>query len=259
MFHLRKLTLQNFRCFAHAELALEDDITVLFAENGGGKTSILWAISILLAGWLYHPPQTLSLKWRRDVRQERSERGQWQPKGGCTIRGDWELGGQTIQSSRTVEETRDRMVAGKSPTKQMVVDWQRKLNARGWAVPEWPVEHGGPGWSAAQRYIFREELQQAPAPQPLAFNVNMCGPVIIGFGTEEQKKRFLPRMAADTLSAFCLSEPNVGCDAGGQETRCELSPCGSFYILNGEKKWATSGALSGLFTVMAKQKFTDPK
>ena len=99
MFHLRKLTLQNFRCFAHAELALEDDITVLFAENGGGKTSILWAISILLAGWLYHPPQTLSLKWRRDVRQERSERGQWQPKGGCTIRGDWELGGQTIQDN----------------------------------------------------------------------------------------------------------------------------------------------------------------
>jgi alkylation response protein AidB-like acyl-CoA dehydrogenase len=79
------------------------------------------------------------------------------------------------------------------------------------------------------------------------------------FGNDEQKKRFLPLMAKSTLSAFCLSEPNVGCDAGGQETRCELSPCGKFYILNGEKKWATSGALSGLFTVMAKQKITDPK
>lgn len=79
------------------------------------------------------------------------------------------------------------------------------------------------------------------------------------FGNEEQKKRFLPRMATDTLSAFCLSEPNVGCDAGGQETRCEVSECGEYYILNGEKKWATSGALSGLFTVMAKQKIVDPK
>ncbi|MBL9150695.1 MAG: acyl-CoA dehydrogenase family protein [Phycisphaerae bacterium] len=77
------------------------------------------------------------------------------------------------------------------------------------------------------------------------------------FGNDEQKKRFLPRMAKDTLSAFCLSEPNVGCDAGGQETRCELSADGSHYILNGEKKWATSGALSGLFTVMAKQKVKD--
>lgn len=79
------------------------------------------------------------------------------------------------------------------------------------------------------------------------------------FGNEEQKKRFLPGMATDTLSAFCLSEPNVGCDAGGQETRCELSPCGEYYIINGEKKWATSGALSGLFTVMAKQRLKDPK
>ena len=79
------------------------------------------------------------------------------------------------------------------------------------------------------------------------------------FGNEEQKKRFLPRMATDALSAFCLSEPNVGCDAGGQETRCTVSECGNYYIVNGEKKWATSGALSGLFTVMAKQKITDPK
>jgi len=85
-----------------------------------------------------------------------------------------------------------------------------------------------------------------------------CKAVML-FGTEEQKKRFLPRMAKDTLSAFCLSEPNVGCDAGGQETRCELSPDGTHYILNGEKKWATSGALSGLFTVMAKQRMADGK
>lgn len=79
------------------------------------------------------------------------------------------------------------------------------------------------------------------------------------FGTPEQKQRFLPRLAKDTLSAFCLSEPNVGCDAGGQETHCEVSEDGQHFVLNGEKKWATSGALSGLFTVMAKQRVTDPK
>ncbi len=79
------------------------------------------------------------------------------------------------------------------------------------------------------------------------------------FGTDEQKKAWLPHLAKDWLSAFCLSEPNVGCDAGGQETRCELSPDGEHYILNGEKKWATSGAISGLFTVMAKQKMEGGK
>ena len=81
---------------------------------------------------------------------------------------------------------------------------------------------------------------------------------IMLFGTEEQKRSWLPQLARTGSRAFCLSEPNVGCDAGGQQTRCELSEDGQHYILNGEKKWATSGALSGLFTVMARQKLTDP-
>lgn len=82
---------------------------------------------------------------------------------------------------------------------------------------------------------------------------------IMLFGTEEQKQRFLPMVARERLSAFCLSEPNVGSDAAGQQTRCELNEDGSHYILNGEKKWSTSAALSGVFTVMAKQRLTDPK
>lgn len=85
-----------------------------------------------------------------------------------------------------------------------------------------------------------------------------CKAVML-FGTPEQKERWLPKLAREWLSAFCLSEPNVGCDAGGQETRCELSEDGTEFILNGEKKWATSGAISGLFTVMAKQKMADGK
>ena len=80
---------------------------------------------------------------------------------------------------------------------------------------------------------------------------------IMLFGNQAQKELWLPRLAKDRLSAFCLSEPNVGCDAGGQETRCDLSPDGEYYIINGEKKWATSAALSSLFTVMAKQRLKD--
>jgi acyl-CoA dehydrogenase family member 9 len=79
------------------------------------------------------------------------------------------------------------------------------------------------------------------------------------FGTEEQKRKWLPPLARESLSAFCLSEPNVGCDAGGQETYCTLSEDGEHYILNGEKKWATSAALSSMFTVMARQKIRDPR
>ncbi len=76
---------------------------------------------------------------------------------------------------------------------------------------------------------------------------------IMLFGNEAQKKEYLPKVARKYLSAFCLSEPQVGSDAAGQETRCVLSEDGSHYILNGEKKWSTSGAMSGMYTVMTKQ------
>src|SRR5829696_5350989 len=79
---------------------------------------------------------------------------------------------------------REKMVAGHHPSKDDLVTWSRVLNAKGWAVPHWPVEWGGTGWSPVQQYIFRDEMQQAPAPQPLAFGVNMVGPVIYTFGSD---------------------------------------------------------------------------
>ncbi len=85
-----------------------------------------------------------------------------------------------------------------------------------------------------------------------------CKAVML-FGNDEQKKKWLPHLAKDWVSAFCLSEPNVGCDAGGQETTFTKTEDGDFYIINGEKKWATSGAISGLFTVMARQQTPDGK
>jgi alkylation response protein AidB-like acyl-CoA dehydrogenase len=93
------------------------------------------------------------------------------------------------------EVTRRKMLAGKRPSKDEIVAWQRILNRQGWAVYNWPREWGGAGWSPVQQYIFQEELQQTPAPQPLAFGVTMVGPVIIAAGSEAQKKQFLPRIA----------------------------------------------------------------
>src|SRR5690348_3289007 len=93
------------------------------------------------------------------------------------------------------EEVRRNLIAGRHLSKHEIVNWQRVLNAKGWAVPHWPREWGGTDWSPVMQYIFVEELQQAPAPQPLPFGVNMVGPVIIAFGNPEQKRRFLPRIA----------------------------------------------------------------
>ncbi len=143
-------------------------------------------------------------------------------------------------------------------------------------IPEWVVkrlfdmgvlgmtitkEHGGLGLgiTSYNRVLRRIGRTCGSTAVLVSAHQSIGCKALMLFGNEEQKARFLPRMAKDALSAFCLSEPNVGCDAGGQETRCVLSDCGNFYILNGEKKWATSAALSALFTVMAKQKITDPK
>ena len=109
------------------------------------------------------------------------------------------------------ESIRTKLVEGRRLAKDDIVAWQRILNRQGWAVANWPAEWGGTGWSPVQQYIFQEELQLTPAPQPLGFGVTMVGPVMIAFGSEEQKKRFLPRIAnLDDWWCQGFSEPGVG-------------------------------------------------
>lgn len=124
-----------------------------------------------------------------------------------------------------------------------------------------PGEYGGLGLGITSYNRVLERIGRSCGSTAVMVSAHQsigCKAIML-FGTEEQKAKWLPHLAKDWLSAFCLSEPDVGCDAGGQRTRCELSDDGQFYILNGEKKWSTSGALSGLFTVMARQKLVDPK
>src|ERR1700739_1302135 len=87
------------------------------------------------------------------------------------------------------ESIRTKLVEGKKLAKDDIVIWQRILNKKGWAVANWPVEWGGTSWTPVQQYMFQEELQLAPAPQPLGFGVTMGGPVMVAFGSEEQEQR----------------------------------------------------------------------
>ena len=90
-----------------------------------------------------------------------------------------------------------------------VVAWHRILYDKGWVAPNWPKEHGGPGWSLTQKYIFDEELALAGAPRLVVFGINMCGPVLIGFGSKEQQARFLPPMLSANISGV-RAIPNRG-------------------------------------------------
>jgi alkylation response protein AidB-like acyl-CoA dehydrogenase len=136
-------------------------------------------------------------------------------------------------------EIRDRLNAGHSSRKQDIVEWQRILNKKGWAAYSWPKEWGGPGWSAVQRMIFLEEIQTYPAPEVNPFNITMLGPVLIQFGTDEQKQRFLPR-ARNVDDWWCqgFSEPGAGSDLAALKTAARRD--GDDYVVNGQKIWTST-------------------
>src|SRR5437016_3022999 len=136
------------------------------------------------------------------------------------------------------EKTRQKIIEGRHLDKDDYVTWQRILNAKGWAVPNWPVEWGGQDWSPVQQYIWLDEMQQAPAPSPLPFNVSMVGPVIAQFGDAAQKQKFLPRCAnLDDWWCQGFSEPGAGSDLASLRTSAKRD--GDRYIVNGQKTWTT--------------------
>jgi alkylation response protein AidB-like acyl-CoA dehydrogenase len=138
------------------------------------------------------------------------------------------------------EDTRTSVAEGREITKEQYVETQRALNAAGLAVPQWPVEWGGQDWTELQHYIWSEELQRAFVPQPLAFNASMIGPVIAHFGTEEQKKEFLPKTAnLDIWWSQGFSEPDAGSDLAGLRTTAVRD--GDHWVVNGQKTWTTLG------------------
>ena len=117
--------------------------------------------------------------------------------------------------------------------------WQDILAERGWLVYSWPVEHGGTGWSPVRRYIFEEEMGRANAPRIIPFGPKMVGPVIYTFGSDAQKSKYLPAIAAnETWWCQGYSEPDAGSDLASLRTRAIRR--GDHYVVNGTKTWTTS-------------------
>ena len=146
---------------------------------------------------------------------------------------------RTFMRTALPTDIRSKLVEGRRLKKDDLVVWQRILNAKGWAAPHWPAEWGGRNWTPTQHYIFLEEMQQAPAPPPLAFGVTMVGPVIIAFGSDAQKKRFLPRIAnLDDWWCQGFSEPGSGSDLASLKTSAKR--VNGNYVVNGLKTWTTA-------------------
>ncbi|MDR3455646.1 MAG: acyl-CoA dehydrogenase family protein [Rhodoferax sp.] len=131
-----------------------------------------------------------------------------------------------------------KAVTGEMLQKDEIVGWQRQLDDQGWLVTGWPVEHGGPGWTPTQRYIFDLERAAASAPVGLSMGVIMLGPVLAAFGTPEQKARYLPRIRrCEDWWCQGYSEPGAGSDLASLKTTAVAD--GDDYVINGSKIWTT--------------------
>lgn len=123
-------------------------------------------------------------------------------------------------------------------TRDDLLRWHRILAQRGWIAPAWPREWGGTGWTPVQRYLFEEECALAAAPPVAPFGVMMCAPVLLRFGTEAQKRRFLPRIYhGEDFWCQGYSEPDSGSDLASLKMRAVRR--GAHYVLNGQKIWTT--------------------
>jgi len=142
--------------------------------------------------------------------------------------------------TRIPEEIRRKVSEGRGLTREDYVTSQRIMNAKGWAVPHWPKEWGGQGWTPIQRYIFTEEMLLAAVPLPQQFNCYMVGPVIAAFGSQAQKERYLARIAnLDDWWCQGFSEPGAGSDLASLKTKAVRD--GDHYIVDGQKAWTTLG------------------
>jgi hypothetical protein len=141
-------------------------------------------------------------------------------------------------------------------------DFMRKLGEKRYLAPSWPVEYGGMGASLIQRFVIYEEISYACGPgyrPPRApLGVGMVGPTLLLFGSEEQKKEFLPRLASGEIEfALGYTEPNAGSDLAALEIKAEED--GGEWVINGQKLFSTSSHYAEYHWLAARTDFTVPK
>ncbi|MBN8199878.1 MULTISPECIES: acyl-CoA dehydrogenase family protein [Bacillaceae] len=120
-------------------------------------------------------------------------------------------------------------------------EWGKMLGQGGWVAPAWPKEYGGLGLTIEQQLVYIEELVRINAPEVLNSNgIGIFGMTLIRYGTEDQKKYYLPRML-NHEDIWCqgFSEPNAGSDLAGLQTKAKDN--GDHYVLNGQKVWTSYG------------------
>lgn len=157
------------------------------------------------------------------------------------------------------DDIRQRVEHDLHLTRDDYMRWQQILGRQGWHAYTWPREHGGPGWSAVQRYIFEKTSAELNCPTIQPFGPRMVGPVIFNFGSESQKAQHLPGIRDSTVW-WCqgYSEPASGSDLASLATRAD--DAGDHYVVNGQKIWTSYAHYANwMFCLVRTQRGTRPQ
>jgi len=129
---------------------------------------------------------------------------------------------------------------GRRGSAEEMKDWMQRVSRKGWIAPAWPVEWGGMGLSPAKQLIYIEERERVGVMRDPDMGIVMFGPMLMRWGSEEQKRKYLPRIVANE-HIWCqgYSEPNAGSDLAGLQTTAALD--GDHWVINGSKIWTSSG------------------
>jgi alkylation response protein AidB-like acyl-CoA dehydrogenase len=157
---------------------------------------------------------------------------------------------------RAPGDRRPEFMLGDSPDWGSHLQWHQKMHSAGWVGVSWPKEYGGRGATLEQQVVYAEELARADAPALVnGIGIGLVGPTLIHWGTEEQKKRFIPKiLSADEIWCQGYSEPNAGSDVASLQTRAVEE--GDYFVVNGQKVW-TSGAHRAHWCILLTR--TDPE
>jgi alkylation response protein AidB-like acyl-CoA dehydrogenase len=156
------------------------------------------------------------------------------------------------------EDIRRKTYNGEEISKEDHQRWQRILTGKGWLAPNWSKEYGGTGWGPVERVIFDEEYHLAFAPHANLAATALLGPVLIAFGTEEQRRRFLPPiLSSDDWWCQGFSEPGAGSDLAALRTRALRD--GDSYVINGTKLWTTGAHRANWMFCLARTSVEEKK
>lgn len=155
-------------------------------------------------------------------------------------------------------DIQQKVAKGIALKKDDYVRWQKVLADKGWIAPGWPKEFGGPGWTPVEKYIFEEECGAANCLRTVSFGLVMLAPVLMQFGTDEQRKKYLSDIYnSDTWWCQGYSEPNAGSDLASLQTKAVKE--GDHYIVNGSKTWTTHGHYADMMFTLVRTSQEDKK